>query len=52
MIQVAGGAAKALDAEANRNWMKLLKLQNGSDQMDLARAQGRNSTESKSVLAY
>ena len=37
----AAGAAKALDVEANRNWMKLLKLRQGADQLDLARAQGR-----------
>ena len=43
LTKVAGGTAKALDVESNRNWMKLLKLRQGADQMDLARAQGRNS---------
>ena len=38
-IKAAGGTAKALDAVANKNWMKLLKLKQGADQLDLARAQ-------------
>ena len=39
LIKAAGGTAKALDAVANKNWMKLLKLRQGADQLDLARAQ-------------
>ena len=39
LTKVAGGTAKALDVEANRNWMKLLRLRQGADQLDLARAQ-------------
>jgi len=38
-IKAAGGTAKALDVKANKNWMKLLKLRQGADQLDLARAQ-------------
>ncbi len=33
------GKAAPLDAEANKHWMKLLKLDASADQMDMARAQ-------------